>query len=90
MNICGDSLKYINKDCFSITYNLQNRFQSMCSIYFIPDGDHFQDIYSHKVEVLGLVIMRDPAIAKAEYQADERAVIKIQDFQHEVLPLYFY
>ena len=78
MNICGDSLKYINKDCFSVTYNLQSRFQSMCSIYIICDGDHFQDICSHKVEVLGLVIMRDATIAKAEYQADERAIIKIR------------
>ena len=35
--------------------------------------------------------MRDVAIAKSEYQADERAVTKIQDYQHdEVLSQYFY
>ena len=53
--------------------------------------DRFQDICSQKVEAPGMVIMRDVAIAKSEYQADERAVIKIQDYQHdEVLSQYFY
>ena len=53
--------------------------------------DRFQNICSHKVEAPGMVIMRDVAIAKSEYQADERAVTKIQDFQHdEVLSQYFY
>ena len=52
--------------------------------------DRFQNICSHKVEVPGLIIMRDVAIAKSEYQADESAVTKIQDFQYdEVLSQYF-
>jgi len=35
--------------------------------------------------------MRDVAIAKSEYQANESAVTKIQDFQFdEVLSQYFY
>ena len=53
--------------------------------------DRFQNICSRKVEAPGMIIMRDVAIAKSEYQADERAVTKIQDFQHdEVLSQYFY
>ena len=35
MDICGDSRIRINKDCFSVTYDLRSRFQSMCSIYII-------------------------------------------------------
>jgi len=51
--------------------------------------DHFQSICSHKVKVPGLIIIRDVAIAKSEYQADESAVTKIQEFD-EVLSQYFY
>ena len=52
--------------------------------------ERFQNICSHKVKVPGLIIMKDVAIAKSEYQADERAVTKIQDFQYdEVLSQYF-
>ena len=43
----------------------------MCSLYIIRDKDYFQNICSHKIEVLGLVIIRDVAIAKGEYQANE-------------------
>ena len=53
--------------------------------------DRFQMICSSKVKPPGMVIMRDVAIAKSEYQDDERAVTKIQDFQHdEVLSQYFH
>ena len=48
--------------------------------------ERFQNICSHKVEAP----MRDVAIAKSEYQADESAVTKTQDFQYdEVLSQYF-
>ena len=53
--------------------------------------DRFQMICSSKVKPPGMVIMRDVAIAKSEYQDDERAVTKIQDFQYdEVLSQYFH
>ena len=35
MDICGDSCIRINKDFFSVTYDLRSHFQSMCSIYII-------------------------------------------------------
>ena len=53
--------------------------------------NRFQSICSDKVKVPGLMIMRDVAIAKSEYQADESAVTKIQDFQYdEVLSQYLF
>ena len=53
--------------------------------------DRFQMICSSKVKPPGMVIMRDVAIAKSEYQGDERAVTKIQDFQYdEVFFQYFH
>ncbi|XP_066489708.1 phytanoyl-CoA dioxygenase, peroxisomal [Tiliqua scincoides] len=48
--------------------------------------DHFRDeftkICKNEVKVPGLVIMKDVAIAKSEFVPDQRAVTKIQDFQH--------
>ena len=43
--------------------------------------DRFQSICSRDVEVPGLSIMRDVAIAKSEFRPNEKAVTKIQDFQ---------
>ena len=43
--------------------------------------ERFRQICSREVNVPGLAIMRDVAIAKSEFRADERAVTKIQDFQ---------
>ena len=43
--------------------------------------ERFRQICSREVSVPGLAIMRDVAIAKSEFRADERAVTKIQDFQ---------
>ena len=45
--------------------------------------ERFQNICSHKVTVPGMIIMRDVAIAKSEYWADESAITKIQDFQYD-------
>ena len=43
--------------------------------------ERFRQICSREVNVPGLAIMKDVAIAKSEFRADERAVTKIQDFQ---------
>ena len=47
--------------------------------------ERFQNICNHKVKALGMIIMRDVAIAKSEYKADidESAVTKIQNFQYD-------
>ena len=53
--------------------------------------DRFQSICSCEVEVAGMTIMRDVALAKSECQATEKAITKIQDFQFdEVLSQYFH
>ena len=52
--------------------------------------DRFQGICCRDVKVRGLTIMKDVAIAKSEFQANEKAVTKIQHFQNdEVLSQYF-
>ena len=43
--------------------------------------ERFRQICSREANIPGLAIMRDVAIAKSEFRADERAVTKIQDFQ---------
>ena len=53
--------------------------------------DRFQSICCRDVKVRGLTIMKDVAIAKSEYQADEKAITKIQHFHNdEVLSRYFH
>ncbi|XP_054609828.1 phytanoyl-CoA dioxygenase, peroxisomal [Dunckerocampus dactyliophorus] len=43
----------------------------------------FQRISQQEVNVPGLVVMRDVAIAKSEFVPDQRAVSKLQDFQED-------
>ena len=43
--------------------------------------ERFRQICSGEVTAPGLIVMRDVAIAKSEFQAGERAITKIQDFQ---------
>ncbi|XP_053718952.1 phytanoyl-CoA dioxygenase, peroxisomal [Synchiropus splendidus] len=45
--------------------------------------DEFERICRQEVEVPGLMVMRDVAIAKSEFVADQKAVSKIQDFQQD-------
>ena len=53
--------------------------------------DRFQSICRRDVKVRGMTIMKDVAIAKSEYQPNEKAVTKIQHFHNdEVLSQYFY
>ncbi|CAN9508144.1 unnamed protein product [Ophioblennius macclurei] len=46
-------------------------------------GKEFERICRRQVDVPGLVVMRDVAIGKSEYVADQRAINKIQDFQED-------
>lgn len=43
----------------------------------------FERICRREVEVPGLMVMRDVAIAKSEFVPDQRAVSKLQDFQED-------
>ncbi|TDG96877.1 hypothetical protein EPR50_G00233190 [Perca flavescens] len=43
----------------------------------------FERICRQEVKVPGLVVMRDVAIVKSEFVADEKAVSKLQDFQED-------
>ncbi|XP_051810404.1 phytanoyl-CoA dioxygenase, peroxisomal isoform X3 [Acanthochromis polyacanthus] len=43
----------------------------------------FERICRQEVEVPGLVVMRDVAIAKSEFVPDQKAVSKLQDFQED-------
>ena len=53
--------------------------------------DRFQSICCRDIKVRGLTIMKDVAIAKSEYRANEKAVTKIQHFQNDkVLSQYFH
>ncbi|XP_030423131.1 phytanoyl-CoA dioxygenase, peroxisomal-like isoform X2 [Gopherus evgoodei] len=45
--------------------------------------NEFAKICEKKVQVPGLIIMRDVAIAKSEFVPDQKAVTKIQDFQED-------
>jgi phytanoyl-CoA hydroxylase len=40
----------------------------------------FQDVCLGKVKVLGMIVMKDIAIAKSEFADGEKAITKIQDF----------
>ena len=43
----------------------------------------FERICRQEVKVPGLMVMRDVAIVKSEFVADEKAVSKLQDFQED-------
>lgn len=43
--------------------------------------EHFKKICSGEVQVPGLTVMKDVAIAKSEFVQGEKAVTKLQDFQ---------
>jgi len=43
----------------------------------------FERICRNEVKVPGMTIMRDVAIAKTEFVADQKAITKIQDFQFD-------
>ncbi|XP_029901188.1 phytanoyl-CoA dioxygenase, peroxisomal [Myripristis murdjan] len=43
----------------------------------------FERICKQEVKIPGLVVMRDVAIAKSEFVADQKAVSKLQDFQED-------
>lgn len=43
----------------------------------------FERLCRQEVKIPGLLMMRDVAISKSEFVADQKAVSKIQDFQEE-------
>ncbi|XP_056281348.1 phytanoyl-CoA dioxygenase, peroxisomal [Pseudoliparis swirei] len=43
----------------------------------------FEQVCRQEVKVPGMMVMRDVAIAKSEFVADQRAVSKVQDFQED-------
>lgn len=43
----------------------------------------FERLCREEVKIPGLVMMRDVAILKSEFVADQKAVSKIQDFQED-------
>lgn len=43
----------------------------------------FERICRQEVNIPGLVVMRDVAIAKSEFVPDQKAVSKLQDFQED-------
>ena len=50
---------------------------------FKSNRQRFAEICSGKVKLPGLTVMKDVAIAKSEFVEGEKAVTKIQDFQHD-------
>ncbi|XP_042370757.1 phytanoyl-CoA dioxygenase, peroxisomal-like, partial [Plectropomus leopardus] len=46
-------------------------------------GKAFERICRQEVKIPGLIVMRDVAIAKSEFVADQKAVSKLQDFQED-------
>lgn len=45
--------------------------------------ERFESVCNKSVEVPGITIMRDVAISKSEFVPGEKAITKIQDFQHD-------
>jgi phytanoyl-CoA hydroxylase len=45
--------------------------------------DRFQKICKNEVDAIGMTVMKDVAIVKKEYNTDERAITKLQDFQND-------
>lgn len=50
------------------------------SVFFRKE---FERLCRQDVKIPGLVMMRDVAISKSEFVADQKAVSKIQDFQED-------
>ncbi len=51
-----------------------------CIIYC---SERFKEICNGSVKVPGIVMMKDVAIAKSEFMDGEKAITKIQDWQHD-------
>lgn len=45
--------------------------------------ERFENICNGQVKVPGMIVMKDVAIAKSEFIEGEKAITKIQDFQHD-------
>ena len=88
----GGHYKYtLDSTCAGILSQEQREFYEKNGYIVVPRlvsqekldifKERFRAICSREVDVPGLIIMRDVAIAKSEFLQDERAITKIQDFQ---------
>ena len=51
--------------------------------YFWYFRDRFKEICTGNVKVPGMIVMKDVAIVKSEFMDGEKAINKVQDFQHD-------
>lgn len=59
--------------------NVKFSFRNLC-VFFRTE---FERLCRQEVKIPGLLMMRDVAISKSEFVADQKAVSKIQDFQED-------
>ena len=56
---------------------------AICEVIVLIFRDRFERICKREIEVPGMTIMRDVAIAKSEFTPGQKAITKIQDFQND-------
>lgn len=89
---CSSSYLYsLDSSCKGVLSSEQRDFYEKNGYFVVPGlvakdkldrfRERFRQICSREVEVPGLAIMRDVAIAKSEFRGGEKAVTKVQDFQ---------